>query len=89
MITQDNCQALEKGLTQGHMPEGKKGILLPDHVGVEVGTAVQLSLGGNTAEVTVDGLFDITKVSAGYGHGKNCFRSCCLVSGTSIIPGTL
>lgn len=73
MITPDNCQALEKGLTQGHMPEGKKGILLPDHVGVEVGTAVELSLGGSTVEVTVDGLFDITKVSAGYGHGKYQF----------------
>lgn len=30
-------------------------------------------MGGNTAEVTVDGLFDITKVSAGYGHGKKQF----------------
>lgn len=34
MLTPDNYQALEKGLTQGHMPEGDKGILLPDHLGV-------------------------------------------------------
>lgn len=69
MITEDNYETLKEALTEGNMPADEKSVLLPDFVEVKVGSVLELSMGKNTAAVTVAGVFDITKVKSGYGHG--------------------
>lgn len=70
MITPENYPAIENALTEGSMPPDSHSILAAKaYKELKAGTTLQLTLGGKTATVTVSGLFDLSKLTVGYGHG--------------------
>lgn len=70
MITQENDFQIEEALLTGTMPTDVHSILAGSFYDeeLEVGSTIEITLGGNTSTVTVCGFFDVTAISVGHGH---------------------
>lgn len=78
MITDINEKEIEQALSSGGMPQNKYDILVSEgymDMGDEakVGSSLDFSLGKNTVEVKISGLFNRTKLPISEGHGSQGF----------------
>lgn len=72
MLTDTNRMDVEAALVSGAMPADAHSILLgtnyqKHHADMDVGTAMELTLGQKTVTVTISGLFDTAKAANGHG----------------------
>lgn len=72
MLTDTNRMDVEAALVSGTMPADAHSILLgtnyqKHHADMDVGTAMELTLGQKTVTVTISGLFDTAKTTNGHG----------------------
>lgn len=72
MLTDTNRMDVEAALVSGAMPADAHSILLgtnyqKHHADMDVGTAMELTLGQKTVTVTISGLFDTAKTTNGHG----------------------
>ena len=72
MLTDTNRMDVEAALVSGTMPADAHSILLgtnyqKHHADMDVGTAMELTLGQKTVTVTISGLFDTAKAANGHG----------------------
>lgn len=72
MLTDTNRMDVEAALVSGTMPADAYSILLgtnyqKHHADMDVGTAMELTLGQKTVTVTISGLFDTAKTANGHG----------------------
>lgn len=72
MLTDTNRMDVEAALVSGAMPVDAHSILLgtnyqKHHADMDVGTAMELTLGQKTVTVTISGLFDTAKTTNGHG----------------------
>lgn len=72
MLTDTNRMDVEAALVSGTMPADAHSILLGTnyqkrHADMDVGTAMELTLGQKTVTVTISGLFDTAKTTNGHG----------------------
>ena len=72
MLTDTNRMDVEAALVSGAMPADAHSILLgtnyqKHHADMDVGTAMELTLGQKTVTVTISGLFDTAKTANGHG----------------------
>ncbi|MCX4345414.1 MAG: ABC transporter permease, partial [Kineothrix sp.] len=72
MLTDANRMDVEAALVSGAMPADTHSVLLSTgyqkyHADMDVGAAIELTLGQETVTVTISGLFDASKAANGHG----------------------
>ena len=72
MLTDANRMDVEAALVSGAMPADTHSILLSTgyqkhHADMDIGAAIELTLGQETVTVTISGLFDASKAANGHG----------------------
>ena len=72
MLTDANRMDVETALVSGAMPADTHSVLLSTgyqkhHADMDVGSAIELTLGQKTVTVTISGLFDASKAANGHG----------------------